>query len=49
MNTLIVPDLLTKNLIEVTGFLSLVDEEQQLNDREQLMIDQEAYYQDSQY
>jgi hypothetical protein len=49
MNTFIIPVLLTKNLIEVTGFLSLADEEQQLNYQEQLMLDQEAYYQDSQY
>jgi hypothetical protein len=49
MNTLIIPDLFTENIIELSGFLSLADEEQQLNDREQLMLDQEAYYQDSQY
>ncbi|WP_310428022.1 hypothetical protein [Chamaesiphon sp. VAR_48_metabat_135_sub] len=49
MNTLILPDLLTENLIEVTGFINLSDEEQQLAMDEQLMLDREAYYQDSQY
>jgi hypothetical protein len=49
MNTLIIPVSPTENLIEVTRFLSLADEEQQLNYQEQLMLDREAYYQDSQY
>jgi hypothetical protein len=49
MNTLIIPVSPTENLIEVTGFLSLADEEQQLNYQEQLMLDREVYYQDSQY
>jgi hypothetical protein len=49
MNTLIIPVLPTENLIEVTGFISLTDEEQQLAFDEQLMLDREAYYQDSQY
>jgi hypothetical protein len=49
MNTLILPDLLTENLIEVTVFINLSDEEQQLAMDEQLMLDREAYYQDSQY
>jgi hypothetical protein len=49
MNTLIIPVSPTGSLIEVTGFISLADEEQQLNHQEQLMLDREAYYQDSQY
>lgn len=49
MNTLIIPVLPTENLIEVTGFISLADEEQQLAMDEQLMLDREVYYQDSQY
>ncbi len=49
MNTLIIPVLPTENLIEVTGFSLLNDEEQQLAFDEQLMLDREAYYQDSQY
>jgi hypothetical protein len=49
MNTLIVPVSLTENLIEVTKFLSIADEEQQLAMDEQLMLDRETYYQDSQY
>jgi hypothetical protein len=49
MNTLIIPVSPTRNIIEVTGFISLVDEEQQLAIDEQLMLDREAYYQDSQY
>ncbi len=48
MNTLIIPVLPTKNLIEVTGF-SLLNDEEQLAFDEQLMLDREAYYQDSQY
>jgi hypothetical protein len=49
MNTLIIPVLPTINIIEMSGFLSLADEEQQLAIDEQLMLDREAYYQDSQY
>jgi hypothetical protein len=49
MNILIIPVLSTENLIEVTGFPRLNDEEQQLAFDEQLMLDREAYYQDSQY
>jgi hypothetical protein len=49
MNTLIIPVLPTENLIEVNGFPHLNDEEQQLAFDEQLMLDREAYYQDSQY
>ena len=49
MNTLIIPVLPTENLIEMNGFISLADEEQQLAFDEQLMLDREAYYQDSQY
>lgn len=49
MNTLIIPVSPTINLIEVTGFISLSDEEQQLAFDEQLMLDRETYYQDSQY
>jgi hypothetical protein len=49
MNTLIIPVSPTENLIEVTGFLSLADEEKQLAIDEQLMLDREVYYQDSQY
>ena len=48
MNTLIIPVSPTINLIEVTGFISLA-EEQQLAFDEQLMLEREAYYQDSQY
>jgi hypothetical protein len=48
MNILIIPVLPTENLIEVTGFPCLNDEEQLAFD-EQLMLDREAYYQDSQY
>jgi hypothetical protein len=40
MNTLILPDLSPENLTE---------EEEQLAFDEQLMLDREAYYQDSQY
>jgi hypothetical protein len=40
MNYLIIPDLPTENLTE---------EEQQLVFDEQLMLDREAYYQESQY
>ncbi len=49
MNTLIIPVLPTINLTEVTEFLNLFDEEQQLAIDEQLMLDREAYYQDSEY
>jgi hypothetical protein len=49
MNTLIIPVMSTENLSEVTGFSSLTDEEQQLAFDEQLMLDRENYYQDSQY
>jgi hypothetical protein len=57
MNTLIIPVSPTINLIEVTGKSSLNEEEQQLATAlvarfafdEQLMLDREAYYQDSQY
>jgi hypothetical protein len=49
MNTLIISVSPTINLIEVTGFISLTDEEQQLAIDEQLMLDREAYYQASQY
>jgi hypothetical protein len=49
MNTLIIPVLPTINLIKMNEFLSLADEEQQLAIEEQLMLDREAYYQDSQY
>jgi hypothetical protein len=49
MNTLIIPVSPTINLIEVTGKSSLNEEEQQLAIDEQLMLDREAYYQDSQY
>ena len=49
MNTLIIPVSPTRNIIEVTGFISLADEEQQLAFDEQLMLDRETYYQDSQY
>ncbi len=49
MNTLIIPVLPTENIIEVTGFLNLFDEEQQLAIDELLMLDREAYYQESQY
>ena len=44
-----IPVLSTENLIEVTGFPRLNDEEQQLAFDEQLMLDREAYYQDSEY
>ena len=49
MNSLIIPVLPTENLSEVTEFSSLADEEQQLDLDEQLMLDREAYYQDSEY
>ena len=49
MNTLIIPVSPTENLSEVTEFSSLADEERQLAMDEQLMLDREAYYQDSQY
>jgi hypothetical protein len=49
MNTFIIPVLPTENLIEVTGFISLADEEQQLAIDEQLMLDREAYYEESHY
>lgn len=49
MNTLIIPVSLTISLTEVTEFLNLFDEEQQLAIDEQLMLDREAYYQESQY
>jgi hypothetical protein len=49
MNTFIIPVSPTINLIEVTGKFSLNEEEQQLAIDEQLMLDREAYYQDSQY
>jgi hypothetical protein len=49
MNTLIIPVLPTENLIEVNEFHRLNDEEQQLAIDEQLMLDREAYYQNSQY
>ena len=49
MNTLIIPVSPTRNLIEVTGFPHLNDEEEQLEFDEQLMLDREIYYQDSQY
>ena len=48
MNILIIPVLSTENLIEVTGFPRLNDEEQLTFD-EQLMLDREAYYQGSEY
>ena len=49
MNALIVPIPLTENLSKVTEFSSLTDEEEQLAFDEQLMLDREIYYQDSQY
>ncbi len=49
MNTLIIPVSPTENLIEVAGFISLADEEQQLAFDEQLMLNREIYYQNSQY
>ena len=49
MNIYIVPTTSTKNLAKVTECSSLTDEERQLAFQEQLMLDREAYYQDSQY
>jgi hypothetical protein len=49
MNAPIISGTLTENLVEVTGCSSLPDEERQLTFQEQLMLDREAYYQDSQY
>ena len=49
MNAPIIPSSSTENLIEVAKSISLTDEEQQLATAEQLMLDREAYYQDSQY
>ena len=49
MNTVIVPASSTESFMEMAGFISLVDEEQQLAIDEQLMLDREAYYQDSHY
>ena len=49
MNTLIIPVMSTENLITLTEFPSLTDEEQQLAFDEQLMLDRETYYQDFQY
>jgi hypothetical protein len=49
MNTSIISVTFTENLAEVTGCFSLPDEDRQLTLQEQLMLDREAYYQDSQY
>ena len=49
MNTLIIPASPTENFIEMAGFISLTDEEQQLAIDEQLMLDSEAYYEAPQY
>jgi hypothetical protein len=49
MNTSIIPATFTENLAEVTECSSFPDEERQLTFQEQLMLDREAYYQDSQY
>ena len=49
MNTLIIPVMSTENLSTVTEFSNIADEEQQLAFDEQLMLDRETYYQDSQY
>jgi hypothetical protein len=49
MNTSIIPATSTENLTEVTECFSLPDEERQLTFQEQLMLDREAYYQNSQY
>jgi hypothetical protein len=50
MNTSIISVTFTENLAEVSGCSSLLtDEERQLTFQEQLMLDREAYYQDSQY
>ena len=49
MNISIIPATSTENLVEVIGCSSLTDEELQLTFQEQLMLDRETYYQDSQY
>ena len=49
MNTLIIPVSSTEHLSRVIELSSLTDEEEQLEFDEQLMLDREAYYQDSQY
>ena len=49
MNIPIISATSTENLAEVTECFSLPDEERQLTFQEQLMLDREAYYQDSQY
>jgi hypothetical protein len=50
MNIPIIPATSNENLKEVSGCSSLLtDEERQLTFQEQLMLDREAYYQDSQY
>jgi hypothetical protein len=49
MNIPIIPATSNENLAEVTECFSLPDEERQLTFQEQLMLDREAYYQDSQY
>ena len=49
MNTIIIPVPPTESFIEMLGFISLADGEQQLAIDEQLMLDREAYYQDHQY
>ncbi|NJR32574.1 MAG: hypothetical protein HC778_06820 [Chamaesiphon sp. CSU_1_12] len=50
MNTSIIPATSTENLAQVTECSNLLtDEERQLTFQEQLMLDREAYYQDSQY
>jgi hypothetical protein len=49
MNTLIIPVPSIEHLNGVIELSSLPDEEEQLEFDEQLMLDREAYYQDSQY
>lgn len=49
MNIPIIPATSNENLTKVTECSSLPDEERQLTFQEQLMLDREAYYQDSQY
>jgi hypothetical protein len=49
MNILIIPVSSTEHLSEVIEISSLPNEEEQLEFDEQLMLDRETYYQDSQY
>ncbi|AFY97102.1 hypothetical protein [Chamaesiphon minutus] len=49
MNTLIIPVSSIEHLSGVIETSSLPHEEEQLEFDEQLMLDREAYYQDSQY